>query len=118
MIALGACIITSSYDTENRFEAELSEAVIESGSLISDYTNFKWDTAYIVKPYSSHAEQKKEKFPDYVKTEIEKISMTDYECVLVFTNNGKYVKHAKVRRVIFDFAHHPDVVTSKDKILL
>lgn len=84
--------------------------------VLNDIGDFDWDTMRIAGPYTLSERLNIKVIPRSLQKELDVLSRSDEECIIIFTCSGQVVKYAKVNRSIYDLSQYSNVFTRDDVI--
>lgn len=98
----------SSIKRNTELEKDLHSSIImvtdnsQSAVYIETFTDFKWEKAFLVQPYTTQADIEKQLGVEF--KDPSNIGLRDDIYLLVFINEGKVVQYAEIERVGTNFS--------------
>lgn len=100
------CILTltacASILRDDHLASKISE-VEDEPLVLSDLTDYKWDSVYIAGPYTQFDYMRIKKIPLSMRIRTLDMGVGEFESVLLFKSKGKLVKYAFIPRSVYNF---------------
>ncbi|MFR9502821.1 MAG: hypothetical protein SNH73_00025 [Rikenellaceae bacterium] len=115
-ILIVCLILCCGCQTNRDFDLERKISESHHPIELKDIADFSWDTIYVVKPYDNPNSLNIKAIPRDLQKNINKVSLHDSFCLLVFTQSGEVVKYVEIPRSKIEFFSSPDILTVEDEI--
>lgn len=97
-------------------EDRIKELEPNTPIVLTNITDFDWDTMHIAGPYTVRKQLNIKAIPQCIQNELDQMNQSDDKCIIIFTYSGRIVKYAKIKRSVWDFSKYSDFYSIGDTI--